>query len=220
MHREGYHLIHAVPYSPNRLIVDEATADDNSGTVSSHLISCGKLTRLRQSRPLTPRQWRCSNSSVEILSSSGRFLLHCWCYGAYAFVTRGKKRRDTVLICLSSDDVEEGRIQMNKVARNNLRVKLGDLVNVHQCLDIKYGKRVHILPFDDSIEGLSGNIFDVYLKPYFLEGTRYKHCRGVKGLIFSTQHTDLFARAIPSLSVAACERWSSRLLKPTLPNSV
>jgi len=82
----------------------------------------------------------------------------------------GKKRRDTVLICLSSDDVEEGRIQMNKVARNNLRVKLGDLVSVHQCLDIKYGKRVHILPFDDSIEGLSGNIFDVYLKPYFLEG--------------------------------------------------
>ena len=82
----------------------------------------------------------------------------------------GKKRRDTVLICLSSDDVDEGRIQMNKVARNNLRVKLGDLVNVHQCLDIKYGKRVHILPFDDSIEGLSGNIFEVYLKPYFLEG--------------------------------------------------
>ncbi|KAF8195253.1 CDC48 domain 2-like protein, partial [Mycena galopus ATCC 62051] len=26
-----------------------------------------------------------------------------------------------------------------------------------------------ILPFDDSIERLSGNIFDVYLKPYFLE---------------------------------------------------
>jgi hypothetical protein len=86
-------------------------------------------------------------------------------------IVSGKKRRDTVLICLSSDDVEEGKIQMNKVARNNLRVKLGDLVHVHQCLDIKYGKRVHILPFDDSIEGLSGNIFDVYLKPYFLEGT-------------------------------------------------
>jgi len=82
----------------------------------------------------------------------------------------GKKRRDTVLIVLSSDDVEEGRIQMNKVARNNLRVKLGDVAVVHQCPDIKYGKRVHILPFDDSIEGLSGNIFDVYLKPYFLEG--------------------------------------------------
>ena len=59
-----------------------------------------------------------------------------------------------MLICLSSDDIE-GHIQMNKLARNNLQVKLGDLVNVHQCFDIKYGKHVHILPFDDSIEGLS-----------------------------------------------------------------
>ena len=59
---------------------------------------------------------------------------------------------------------------MNKVARNDLRVKLGDVVNVHACLDIKYGQRVHVLPFDDSIEGLSGNLFEVYLKPYFLEG--------------------------------------------------
>jgi transitional endoplasmic reticulum ATPase len=45
--------------------------------------------------------------------------------------------------------------QMNgkTVARNNLRVKLGDVVNVHACNDIKYGKRVHVLPFDDSVEG-------------------------------------------------------------------
>jgi transitional endoplasmic reticulum ATPase len=85
-------------------------------------------------------------------------------------IVRGKKRRDTVLIVLSDDGVEEGRVQLNKVARGNLRVKLGDLVNVHQCLDIKYGKRIHVLPFDDSVEGLSGNLFEVYLKPYFLEG--------------------------------------------------
>jgi len=90
-------------------------------------------------------------------------------------VFSGKKRRDTVLIVLSSDDVEEGKIQMNKVARNNLRVKLGDVAVVHQCPDIKYGKRVHVLPFDDSVEGLSGNIFDVYLKPYFLEGRHFMY---------------------------------------------
>ena len=59
---------------------------------------------------------------------------------------------------------------MNKVARHNLRVKLGDVVSVHACNDIKYGKRVHILPFDDTVEGLSGNLFEVYSKPYFLEG--------------------------------------------------
>lgn len=97
---------------------------------------------------------------------------------------RGKKRRDTVLICLTSDEVEEGRIQLNKVARNNLRVKLGDLVNVHQCLDIKYGKRIHVLPFDDSVEGLSGNLFEVYLKPYFLEGMFHNQFSNIIQSIF------------------------------------
>ena len=41
---------------------------------------------------------------------------------------------------------------------------------VHQCLDIKYGKRIHVLPLNDKIEALSRNTFDVYLKPYFLKG--------------------------------------------------
>ena len=52
------------------------------------------------------------------------------------------------------------------------QVRLGDVISVHQCPDVKYGKRVHILPIDDTIEGLSGNLFDVFLKPYFLEAYR------------------------------------------------
>lgn len=39
-----------------------------------------------------------------------------------------------------------------------------DMVSIHQCPDVKYGTRVHILPMDDSVEGLTGNLFDVYLK--------------------------------------------------------
>lgn len=57
---------------------------------------------------------------------------------------------------------------MNKVVRSNLRVRLGDVVSVHQCPDVKYGKRVHILPVDDTIEGVTGNLFDAYLKREFL----------------------------------------------------
>lgn len=34
------------------------------------------------------------------------------------------------------------------------------------------GKAVHVLPFDDSIEGISGNLFETYLKPYFMEAYR------------------------------------------------
>lgn len=85
---------------------------------------------------------------------------------------KGKKRRDTVCIVLHDETVEESKIRMNKVVRQNLRVRLGDLISVHQCPDVKYGKRVHVLPIDDTIEGLSGNLFDLYLKPYFLEAYR------------------------------------------------
>jgi len=58
------------------------------------------------------------------------------------------------------------------VVRNNLRVRLGDIVSVHPCPDIKYGQRVHILPIDDTVEGVTGNIFETFLKPYFLEAYR------------------------------------------------
>ena len=58
------------------------------------------------------------------------------------------------------------------VVRSNLRVRLGDIVSVHACPDIKYGKRIHVLPIDDTIEGVTGNIFDIFLKPYFLEAYR------------------------------------------------
>jgi len=61
---------------------------------------------------------------------------------------------------------------MNKVMRKNLKVLLGDVVIVHNCEDCKYGKKIHILPFEDSIEGVTGNLFDTYLKPYFMEAYR------------------------------------------------
>ncbi|KAI3948709.1 hypothetical protein MKW92_028562 [Papaver armeniacum] len=85
---------------------------------------------------------------------------------------KGKKCRDTVCIVLVDEQCEEPKIRMNKVVRANLRVRLGDVVSVHQCPDVKYGKRVHILPIDDTIEGVTGNLFDAYLKPYFLESYR------------------------------------------------
>ncbi|XP_050376415.1 cell division control protein 48 homolog E-like [Argentina anserina] len=85
---------------------------------------------------------------------------------------KGKKRKDTVCIVLADELCEEPKIRMNKVVRANLRVRLGDVVSVHTCPDVKYGKRVHILPIDDTIEGVTGSLFDAYLKPYFLESYR------------------------------------------------
>jgi len=85
---------------------------------------------------------------------------------------KGKKGHDTVCIVLSDDDTSDANIRMNKVVRKNLRVRLGDIVTITTKEDVPYCKKVHILPLDDTIEGVSGNLFDVYLKPYFLEAYR------------------------------------------------
>jgi len=85
---------------------------------------------------------------------------------------KGKRRSQTVCIVLHDDKCEENKIRMNKVVRNNLRIKLGDVVSIHQCPEVKYGKRIHVLPIDDTIEGITGDLFDLFLKPYFLEAYR------------------------------------------------
>ncbi|KAJ1654490.1 AAA ATPase cdc48 [Dispira simplex] len=123
--------------APNKLIVDDATNDDNSVVT----LSTATMERLQLFRGDT-------------------------------VLVKGKKRRDTVLIVLADDTCDDNKIRMNKVVRQNLRVWLGDIVSVHPCPDIKYGKRVHVLPIDDTVEGVTGNLFDVYLKPYFLEAYR------------------------------------------------
>ena len=96
---------------------------------------------------------------------------------------KGKKRKETVCIVQSHETVASEKICMNRVVRQNLRVRLGDIVSIQALPDIKCGKSVHILPIDDTIEGITGNIFDVFLKPYFLERYRPVH----KGDIFPVQ---------------------------------
>ncbi|XP_021183018.1 transitional endoplasmic reticulum ATPase TER94 isoform X1 [Helicoverpa armigera] len=88
---------------------------------------------------------------------------------------KGKRRKETVCIVLSDDNCPDEKIRMNRVVRNNLRVRLSDVVSIAPCPSVKYGKRVHILPIDDSVEGLTGNLFEVYLKPYFMEAYRPIH---------------------------------------------
>ncbi|VEL13823.1 unnamed protein product [Protopolystoma xenopodis] len=85
---------------------------------------------------------------------------------------KGKKRRDTVCIVLVDESCSDDRIRVNRCVRNNLHVRLGDIVTIQGCPDIEYGRRIHVLPIDDSVEGLTGNLFQVYLQPYFIEAYR------------------------------------------------
>jgi len=85
---------------------------------------------------------------------------------------KGKRRKDTVCIVLADETCDANKIRLNKVVRANLKVRLSDVISIHACPDVKYGKRIHVLPIDDTIEGISGNLFDLCLKPYFLEAYR------------------------------------------------
>ena len=46
-------------------------------------------------------------------------------------------------------------------------MRLGDVVTVTAKTDIKPAKTIQVLPFQDSIDGISGDLKDVFLKPYF-----------------------------------------------------
>jgi len=87
-------------------------------------------------------------------------------------LVKGRKRHETVCIAIANDETDDSKIRMNKVVRKNLRVKLGDVVSLHAVGDVKYGEKIHVLPFEDTVQGITGNLFETYLKPYFQESYR------------------------------------------------
>ncbi|CAF1355257.1 unnamed protein product [Adineta steineri] len=110
------------------------------------------------------------DNSVVALSQQKMDELHL--FRGDTVLLKGKKRRETICIVLADDNCSNERILMNRVVRNNLRVRSGDIVSIQACSDAKYGKRIQVLPIDDTVEGMTGNLFEVYLKPYFLEAYR------------------------------------------------
>ncbi len=88
---------------------------------------------------------------------------------------------------------------MGKVTRWNLGVRLGDVVAIQQLDDIPFGKRVSILPIDDTVEGLDPgtSLFRTFLQPYFnglfkpvMKGSHFI-CRGAMRTVeFKVVETD------------------------------
>jgi transitional endoplasmic reticulum ATPase len=93
----------------------------------------------------------------------------------------GENNRKSVVTVLSDDTCRAGRLKMNRVIRNVLRVRIGDIITIHSCgYVIKHGESIHVLPIEDTIQGITGNLYEVYLKPYFNKLHRPVH----KGDVF------------------------------------
>jgi len=151
--------------APYKLIVEDATNDDNSVV----MITASKMEELK-------------------------------IFKGDTVLLKGKKRKDTICLALTpeeGDELDDGKIRMNKVVRRNLRVRLGDVVSVHPHSDVPNAERVHILPIDDTIEGITGNLTQTYLIPYFKDcyrplrkGDTFLVRGGFKSVEFKVVETD------------------------------
>jgi len=74
---------------------------------------------------------------------------------------KGKKGRYIVCIILADKNCDDSNVRVSHPQ---------DAVVV--CTIERYFLREYILPIGDTIEGVTGNLFDVYLTPYFLEAYR------------------------------------------------
>lgn len=95
----------------NRLIVDEATNDDNSAVALN---------------PRTMKSLRLYRGDTALLKALSPQLLI-----STVACLQGKKNRNTVCIVLLDKKCEEAKIRINKVVRKNLRVCLGDIVSIY-----------------------------------------------------------------------------------------
>ncbi|KAK4080899.1 hypothetical protein Trihar35433_2004 [Trichoderma harzianum] len=71
------------------------------------------------------------------------------CFRGDTVLVRGKKRKETMLIVLADEQLNERRAKINRVA-----------------------KRIAVFPIADTVEGLTGSLFDVFLALYFREAYR------------------------------------------------
>ena len=85
---------------------------------------------------------------------------------------RGNRRKTCPAVAIKDDELPVEKIRMNRCIRNNIKVKLGDIVAVKPKTDIVNLTKIHVLPFKDSIEGLDGDIATTYLVPYFSNAYR------------------------------------------------
>ena len=98
----------------------------------------------------------------------------------------GKRRKTTLCIALEQESAEPklGNIYMSKGTRKNLNVRLGDTVMVKPQENVPNLTKVDIRPFDDTIEGITGDITQTFLAPYFKDAFRPIHkgdCFVVRG---------------------------------------
>ncbi|CAF1549204.1 unnamed protein product, partial [Rotaria sordida] len=100
----------------NRLIVDDAFNNDNA--VNNN------------------------NNSIVILSQQKMNDLQL--FSGNKVMLQSKKCRETICIVHADNTCPNDRIRMNRVVRNNLRVRSSDIVSIQVLQDVQFCKRIYV----------------------------------------------------------------------------
>lgn len=72
---------------------------------------------------------------------------------------KGKKRAETICIALApEDELPDNTIRLDKQAMKNARVTAGTQVHVTPITELPNLNSIKVLPFKDTMEGLTGDI--------------------------------------------------------------
>ncbi|CAN0176772.1 unnamed protein product [Ectocarpus sp. 6 AP-2014] len=130
---------------PNRVILDEAAetgleADDDDDTGDVALMSPTKMETLG-------------------------------IFPGDTVILRGRRRRETLIVAQPDEELDADgkgdRMRVTRRVRRNLRCHLGDTVSVLEAPSVKDGTFVRILPYQDDVENVKGDLIDTLLSPHF-----------------------------------------------------
>jgi transitional endoplasmic reticulum ATPase len=123
-----YPRLPCLPHRPASILTSRLAQEDDTATAI--------LKKKKKPNQLMVTDAVNDDNSIIALSNNTMDTLQL--FRGDTVLVRGKKRKDTVLIVLADDELDDGSARLNRVVRHNLRVKHGDIITIHPCPDIKY----------------------------------------------------------------------------------
>lgn len=137
-HKKKVNLKYAQPDEPNSTHDTDMLDSDASGAEKKEELDTSTAILKKKKKPNSLIVTDSTNDDNSIIALSNNTMETLQLFRGDTVLVKGKKRKDTVLIVLADDDLDDGSARVNRVVRHNLRVKHGDIITVHPCPDIKY----------------------------------------------------------------------------------
>lgn len=72
-------------------------------------------------------------------------------YKGDTVLLKGKRRKETVAVALVDNKLDDGKIRVCKTLRTNLKIKIGDMIQIKPAGELPNLTKIHVLPMSDTI---------------------------------------------------------------------